>query len=231
MLRVEALEAGYGAGKVLFGVDFVAPLACLTAIIGRNGVGKTTALKTIMGFIRPISGRVLLDEKDLVGLDVHEICRAGIGYVPEGRQVFPRLTVAENLRVGQRRESKLWPEERILDLFPNLAERFHNEGRTLSGGEQQMLAIARALVTEPKLVLLDEPSQGLAPKILQQLADTLRRLCTEGVTILLVEQNLNLTEQVAEHVLVMSKGRIVEAFDAARFKREEQSVRHKWLTL
>jgi branched-chain amino acid transport system ATP-binding protein len=229
MLRVEELEAGYGTGKVLFGVNFVAPVGYVTAIIGRNGVGKSTVLKSVMGFIRPTLGRILLEGRDLIGEDVHQICRAGIGYVPEGRQVFPKLTVLENLRVSQRRPPRLWPEQRVLDLFPNLRERLKNEAQALSGGEQQMLAIARVLVTDPKLILLDEPSQGLAPTIIDHLIQILRTLCTQGISVLMAEQNLHVTKRVADHILVMSKGKIVEALDATLFKKDEERVRRQWL--
>ncbi|MGW1419986.1 ABC transporter ATP-binding protein [Bradyrhizobium manausense] len=231
MLDIEGLEAGYGSGKVLFGVNLEAPAGQVTAIIGRNGVGKTTTLKAILGFLSVSAGKISLDGKDLSRKQVHEVVRAGIGYVPEGRQIYPTLTVLENLRVGQRRRPQVWTEERLLELFPNLRERSQNPGRTLSGGEQQMLAIARALVTDVKVLMLDEPTQGLAPKVVDQIGDVIRRLKAEGVAVLLVEQNLNLTENVADRILVMSKGRIVETVTGEGFRTNGEEIRYRWLTI
>ena len=231
MLHIKGIEGGYGSGQVLFGVDLEAPSAQVTAIIGRNGVGKTTTLKSALGILRPSAGKVWLDGQDLTHREPYERVRAGIGYVPEGRQIFPTLTVLENLRVGQRRPPRVWTEERLLDLFPNLRERAQNPGRSLSGGEQQMLAIARALVTDAKVLMLDEPSQGLAPLVVAQIGDVIRRLKAEGVAVLLVEQNLNLTENVADRVLVMSKGKVVETVDIAEFKSRGEEIRHRWLTI
>jgi len=231
MLRVESLEGGYGSGKVLFGIDLEAPKGEVTSIIGRNGVGKTTTLKAIMGLLPEAAGTVVLDDDDLSGRPVHSVVRAGIGYVPEGRQIFPALTVLENLRVGQRKPPRVWTEERVLDLFPNLKNRIRNPGRALSGGEQQMLAIARALVTDGRVLMLDEPTQGLAPKVVEQIGDVIGRLKAEGVAILLVEQNLNLTSNVSDRVLVLSKGKVVETLGIDEFKRDEERVHSQWLTL
>ncbi|HEY5798028.1 MAG TPA: ABC transporter ATP-binding protein [Bosea sp. (in: a-proteobacteria)] len=231
MLRTRGLEAGYGSGRVLFGVDLDAPSGEVTAIIGRNGVGKTTSLKAMLGILPLKAGKVFLGDEELTGKDVHHMVRAGIGYVPEGRQIFPQLTVIENLRVGQRRPPRIWTEDRLLELFPNLRERAKNLGKALSGGEQQMLAIARALVTDAKVLMLDEPTQGLAPKVVDQIADVIRLLTAEGVAVLLVEQNLALTENVADRVLVMSKGKIVETVDVETFRSEGEEIRHRWLTL
>ncbi|WP_011296071.1 ABC transporter ATP-binding protein [Cupriavidus necator] len=231
MLQIEGLEAGYGAGQVLFGINLAAPKGKVTAIIGRNGVGKTTTLKTAVGLIRASSGKVAVAGQDLSNKPVHSIVRAGVGYVPEGRQIFPRLSVLENLRVGQRRRPKVWTEERVLELFPNLKNRLKNAGHALSGGEQQMLAIARALVTDVQVLMLDEPTQGLAPKVVEQIAGVIRHLKQEGVAILLVEQNLNLTESVSDDILVMSKGKIVEKLTIAEFKRDEERIHHQWLTI
>ena len=229
-LQVEGLLAGYGGSRVLHGVDFAAPRGAVTTIVGRNGMGKTTTLRAIMGIVPPAGGRVALDGAAISGRPVHAIARAGIAYVPEGRQIFPKLTVQENLRVGQRRPSALWPQERLFALMPNLAERLSNEGRTLSGGEQQMLAIARALVTDPTVLLLDEPSQGLAPMIVRQVAAILGRLREEGVAVVLVEQNLALALAVADVVLIMVKGRIVHSSSADAFRADEPALRARWLT-
>lgn len=231
MLNVDRLEAGYGSGKVLFGVDFQVPKGEVTAIIGRNGVGKTTTLKTVMGIVQASSGTVSLDGLDLSRKPAHEVVRAGIGYVPEGRQIFPALTVLENLRVGQRSKPKTWTEERVLDLFPNLQRRIKNAGHALSGGEQQMLAIARALVTDVKVLMLDEPTQGLAPMVVQQIGDVIKLLKSEGVAVLLVEQNLNLTERISDRILVMSKGKVVETLSIADFKADAERVHRQWLTI
>ncbi|MCK1513177.1 ABC transporter ATP-binding protein [Bradyrhizobium sp. 190] len=231
MLHIDGVEAGYGTGKVLLGVNLEAPSGQVTAVIGRNGVGKTTTLKAILGILPLAAGKVSLDNMDLSHKQVHEIVRSGIGYVPEGRQIFPTLTVLENLRVGQRRPPRIWTEDRLLELFPNLRERASNLGRALSGGEQQMLAIARALVTDVKVLMLDEPTQGLAPKVVDQIGDVIRRLKAEGVAVLLVEQNLNLTENVADRVLVMSKGKIVETVGIESFRSNGEEIRHRWLTI
>jgi branched-chain amino acid transport system ATP-binding protein len=231
MLQVERLEAGYGSGKVLFGIDFSVPKGEVTAVIGRNGVGKTTTLKGILGLLPVRTGQITLNGGDLSREPVHAMVRAGIGYVPEGRQIFPKLTVLENLRVGQRRPPKVWTEERILELFPNLKTRIKNPGHALSGGEQQMLAIARALVTDVQVLMLDEPTQGLAPLVVEQIARVIRRLKQEGVAILLVEQNLNLTEGVADRILVMSKGKVVETLTIDEFRMDKERVHHQWLTI
>ncbi|MBT2333509.1 ABC transporter ATP-binding protein [Variovorax paradoxus] len=231
MLKVDKLEAGYGSGKVLFGVNFQVPKGEVTAIIGRNGVGKTTTLKTVMGIVQASSGTVSIDGLDLSGKPAHEMVRAGIGYVPEGRQIFPALTVLENLRVGQRTKPKTWTEERVLDLFPHLQRRIKNAGHALSGGEQQMLAIARALVTDVKVLMLDEPTQGLAPMVVQQIGDVIKLLKSEGVAVLLVEQNLNLTERISDRILVMSKGKVVETLSIADFKADAERVHRQWLTI
>lgn len=178
-----------------------------------------------------LGGRILLDDKVLSGLASHRVARAGIGYVPEGRQVFPELTVMENLAVAQRRPSRLWPEDRLFVLLPNLKERRWNAGRALSGGEQQMLAIARALVTDPRVLVLDEPSQGLAPMVVRELAHVLRQLAQDGVAVLLVEQNLRMTEAVADRIAIMARGRIVHDDTVDAFRVAEDDLRHRWLTL
>ncbi len=231
MLTVEDLTGGYGAARVLQGMRLQAPPGQVTALIGRNGVGKTTTLRAIMGLLPRCAGRIALDGEPLLGRPTHRIARAGIGYVPEGRQIFPDLTVAENLQVGQRSASRQWPPDRLFALLPNLRERLANPGRALSGGEQQMLAIARALVTDPRVLLLDEPSQGLAPMVVRELAGVLRHLAAQKVAVLLVEQNLRLTEAVADRIVILAKGRVVHQATAAEFRAEEESVRHRWLTI
>jgi branched-chain amino acid transport system ATP-binding protein len=231
MLRIEGLNAHYGRSHVLQGVDLEVPAGKIGAVLGRNGVGKTTTVRSIMGLVPPTGGRVALDGKDIAGWPPHLIARAGVAYVPEGRLIFPDLSVLENIRVGERKPAKVWTVERLLDLFPSLRERSGNRGWQLSGGEQQMLAIARALVSDPRVVLLDEPSQGLAPLVVRELAGVIKRLCDEGVTILLIEQNMKLAEAVADQLHVMVKGRIVYQATPAVFRAEEDSIRSRYLTL
>jgi branched-chain amino acid transport system ATP-binding protein len=231
MLSVKALNAYYGTSHVLQGVDLELHDGSILAVLGRNGVGKTTAVRAIMGLVRPSSGNVLLDGDDIAGWAPHRIARAGVAYVPEGRLIFPDLSVIENIRVAERRPAKTWPLQRLLELFPALRERAGNKGAQLSGGEQQMLAIARALVSDPKVLLLDEPSQGLAPLVVRELERVVRGLCESGVTILLIEQNLKLAEEVADRLAIMVKGRIVYSASPAAFRAEEESVRSRYLTL
>jgi branched-chain amino acid transport system ATP-binding protein len=231
MLRIEDLNAHYGASHVLQGVDLDVTEGTVTAVLGRNGVGKTTTVRAIMGLVPPSSGRVLLDSKDVAAWAPHLIARAGVAYVPEGRLIFPDLNVVENIRVAERRPAKEWPLRRLFELFPALRERAGNKGSQLSGGEQQMLAIARALASDPKVLLLDEPSQGLAPLVVRELASVIRHLAETGVAILLIEQNLRLAEVVADRIAVMVKGRIVYSASPATFRAEEQAVRTQYLTV
>ena len=231
MLTLEGLNAHYGASHVLQGVDLTVPHGRICAVLGRNGVGKTTTVRSIMGLVPPTSGRVLLDGKDIAGWPPHLVARAGVAYVPEGRLIFPDLSVLENIRVGERTPARMWTLERLLTLFPSLRERSGNRGWQLSGGEQQMLAIARALVSDPRVVLLDEPSQGLAPLVVRELAGVIRTLCEAGVTILLIEQNMKLAEAVADELNVMVKGRIVYAATPAVFRAEEEAIRTRYLTV
>ena len=231
MLRIEGLNAHYGASHVLQGVDLDVAGGKISAVLGRNGVGKTTTVRSVMGLVPPTSGRILLDGKDIAGWSPHLVARAGVAYVPEGRLIFPDLSVLENIRVGERKPAKTWPLDRLLELFPSLRERAGNQGWQLSGGEQQMLAIARALVSDPRVVLLDEPSQGLAPLVVRELAAVIRTLCDQGVTILLIEQNMKLAEAVADQLHVMVKGRIVYAAPPAQFRAEEETIRTRFLTV
>jgi len=231
MLIVDALNAHYGASHILQGVDIEVPDGTIAAVLGRNGVGKTTTVRAIMGLVPPSSGRVLIDGRDVAGWPPHQIARAGFAYVPEGRLIFPDLSVIENIRVAERRPPKAWPLPRLFELFPALRERAQNKGAQLSGGEQQMLAIARALVMDPKVLLLDEPSQGLAPLVVRDLARVIRLLCDDGVTILLIEQNMKLAEEVADRLLIMVKGRIVYSATPADFRAEEEAIRRRYLTV
>ena len=231
MLRLDALHTYYGHGHILQGLNLEIAPGRIAAVLGRNGVGKTTALRSIIGLAPPRSGRVLLGDRDVAGWPPHRIVRLGLGYVPEGRMILPDLTVAENIQVAQRVASGQWSTERLFTLFPALAERRRNKGAQLSGGEQQMLAVARALATDPKVMLLDEPSQGLAPLVVEELTRLIARLRDEGVSVLLVEQNLKLAEAVADVVYVMVKGRMVYDAPLARFQAEREEVKAKYLTL
>lgn len=231
MLRIAGLHTYYGPGHILHGVDLHIPEAKVAAVLGRNGVGKTTTVRSIMGLAPPREGHIWLANQDIAGWPPHLIARAGVAYVPEGRLIFPDLTVVENIRVGERTAAKQWTLERLFELFPSLGERARNRGSQLSGGEQQMLAVARALATDPKVMLLDEPSQGLAPLVVRELANVIGRLRDEGVTILLVEQNLKLAEAVADDVFVMVKGRTVYKAPLKTFQAEQNEVKARYLTL
>jgi branched-chain amino acid transport system ATP-binding protein len=231
MLRVEGMHTYYGLGHILQGVDIEVEAGRVACVLGRNGVGKTTMMRSIVGLTPPRQGRVMIDGKDVAGQAPHLIVRAGVGYVPEGRMIFPDLTVIENIQVAQRVPAKQWTLERLLELFPGLAERRASKGSQLSGGEQQMLAVARALVGDPRVMLLDEPSQGLAPLVIEGLTQTIRKLRQEGVSILLVEQNLKLAESVADTIHVMVKGRIPYRAPLDGFRAEREMVMSKYLTL
>ena len=231
MLSISGLNTHYGASHILQGVDLEMATGRIAAVLGRNGVGKTTTVKTIMGLVRPSSGSIRLDNDAITGWAPHRVARAGVAYVPEGRLIFPDLTVIENIKVAERTPAKAWPVARLLELFPSLDERQRNKGSQLSGGEQQMLAIARALVSDPKVLLLDEPSQGLAPLVVRELARVIRLLCDAGVTILLIEQNMKLAEVVADELHIMVKGRIVYSADPHRFRAEEDQIRSRYLTV
>jgi branched-chain amino acid transport system ATP-binding protein len=231
VLRLEDVQTYFGPSHVLQGVSLEVPTGRVGAIVGRNGVGKTTTLRTIMGLAPPRWGQVALDGTDITRWPPYRVARAGVAYVPEGRQVFPALTALENIQVAQRRPPRRWTLERLLQLFPALAERLGHRGRQLSGGEQQMLAIARALVADPQVLLLDEPSQGLAPLVVRELSRVVQLLRGEGVTILLVEQNLKLAELVADQIFIMAKGRVVYAATSAQFQQDEDQLRVRYLTL
>jgi branched-chain amino acid transport system ATP-binding protein len=209
LLVVENLNAYYGVAHVLQDVSFELGEQAV-AIIGRNGMGKTTLCAALMGITPPrVSGSVRFEGNELVGKNSHKIANLGIGYVPQGRRLFPSLTVDEHLRMVAGRNGKGgWNAARVYELFPRLAERKRNGGAQLSGGEQQMLAIGRALATNPKLLIMDEPSEGLAPTIIEMLVETFRKLEQEGLRILLIEQNLGVATAIAERQLVMVGGEI-----------------------
>ena len=205
MLEVRRLSAGYGRARVLFDIDLAVEKGEVVALLGRNGAGKSTTLKSIIGLVRPSRGRITFAGHEIAGLAPYRIARLGLGYVPEERRIFADLTVAENLEVGRqpaRENAPIWAAERLFALFPNLAAlRRRPAGRT-SGGEQQMLTIARTLMGNPRLVLLDEPSEGLAPVIVEQLARTIREIKAQGISVLLCEQNLHFAAHVADRAYI-----------------------------
>jgi len=207
-LTVRDLHAYYGDSHVLQGVSLDVPEGGAVSLVGRNGAGKTTTLSAVMGFLRPRSGSVRVRGTDLTGRSPHQVARQGVALVPQGRRVFRDLTVRENLTLSVRRGGA-WDLPRVLELFPSLGRRLENFGDQLSGGEQQMLAIGRALMRDPAVVLLDEPSEGLAPKLVSEVGDALVRLRDAGLAILLVEQNLALATRIGQRVYVMNKGTIV----------------------
>jgi branched-chain amino acid transport system ATP-binding protein len=213
LVLVEDVHTYYGKSHILHGVSLHVGPGEVVGLLGRNGVGKSTTLKTIMGLVRPSHGAVLLDGNAITGLAPHKLARLGIGYVPEDRRIFRLLTVMENLRTGLDREGVTEDKRRALldkvfTYFPVLAERRNQAGGTLSGGEQQMLAIARAMMLEPKIILLDEPTEGLMPRMVSQIRQIIDVLNSEGVAILLVEQNVPLTLEASQRLYIMEKGSV-----------------------
>ena len=207
MLEVRALQTSYGRSQVLFGVDFSVPSKSVVTLLGRNGMGKTTTVRSVMGMVRPGAGTVSFEGKKIQSLPSYRIAQAGLGLVPEGRQVFPNLTVRENLVATARNGP--WDEARIYALFPNLAERRGHYGNQLSGGEQQMLAIGRALMTNPRLLILDEATEGLAPLVRLEIYRSIERLKGEGLAILLIDKDVTALARVADRHYVLEKGRVV----------------------
>jgi branched-chain amino acid transport system ATP-binding protein len=232
LLQLDGVNAYYGDSHILHGVSLaVAPGQVLT-LLGRNGAGKTTALKSIIGIVRPRSGRISFAGGEITHLSSYRIARAGIGYVPETRGIFPSLSVLENLTLAARgaEVANGWTLERVYALFPRLAERRASGGATLSGGEQQMLSMARALLTNPRLLLLDEPTEGLAPLVIAEIETVLARLKEDGLTILLVEQNLAFALAFADQVALLGKGQIRWTGSPRDFA-DADAVKHAWLGL
>lgn len=215
MLRVERVTAGYGAVTVLRDLSLTAPAGQVTCIMGRNGAGKSTLMKCVMGLVAARSGRVVVDGVAVQGVAPHQVALHAIAYVPQGRRLFGPLTVAENLDVGLLARGQPGTRDRVLDLFPRLRERLDQVSSTLSGGEQQMLAIARALCLEPKVLLLDEPTEGLQPSISALIRDVVLRLAGQGVAVVLVEQRVEAVLRMATSVAFMAQGRVAEVALAA----------------
>ena len=231
MLEVAGLHAGYGDVEVLHGLDFTVALGGITALLGANGAGKTTTLRALCGMVRA-SGRVQLEGADIAGLATEDIARRGVAHVPDGRGTLMELTVEENLRLGaytRRRGEAASDMRRVFGYFPRLRQRLRQQAGTLSGGEQQMLAIGRALLLHPKLLLLDEPSFGLAPLVVREIFGIMRRISADdGVSILLVEQNAGLARDIADTAFLLETGRIVMAGPAAEL-REDAAIRRSYL--
>ena len=229
MLEVQDLHAYYGKSHILQGVDISIGEGEIVSLLGRNGVGRSTTCKAIMGLVAPV-GKIAFKSKSIAGLRPDQIAHAGIGYVPEDRQVFPGLTVRQNLELGLKRAGVFgrWNFEDVYKLFPNLGERQDNPAGVLSGGEQQMLTMCRALMGDPDLVIIDEPTEGLAPKLVEQVGTLLDEIASRGVSILLVEQKLTIALKISKRLYVMGHGRIVFEGTPAGLMANE-AIRKEWL--
>jgi branched-chain amino acid transport system ATP-binding protein len=229
MLAVRDLHAFYGKSHILQGVTFQVSAGEIVSMLGRNGVGRSTTLKAIMGDVRP-QGEILFKGRLIAGLKPHEIARQGLGYVPEERAIFPSLTVRQNLALGRkgRRAEQRWTTEDMFSLFPRLSERADTPGGVLSGGEQQMLTICRTLMGDPDLIMIDEPTEGLSPQMVERVAELLGRIAARGVSILLVEQKLTIALRISQRIYVMGHGRIV--FEGSPTELDNDlTVRREWL--
>ena len=229
MLRLSKVHAYYGKSHVLHGVNLDVGAGEIVALLGRNGSGRSTTVKTIMGLV-DATGSIRWGDREILGSKAFEIAHAGIGYVPENRDIFPRLTVHQNLMLGQKRGARQprWGFDDMYRLFPRLLERQHTEAGVLSGGEQQMLTLCRTLMGDPDLIMIDEPTEGLAPKIVELVAEYLRELKRRGIAVLLVEQKLTIAREVADRCLVMGHGQIVFSGTPAEL-RADATVRREWL--
>jgi len=233
MLEVDALDSWYCKAQILYGVSLRVDEGECVALMGRNGAGKSTAMKTIMGLLAKRAGRVTYRGRDISTLPSHRIARLGLGWVPEDRRIFTDLTVRENLSVGRqppRQGAPHWTEEQLFALFPNLATMTDRPGGRMSGGEQQMLTIARTLMGNPHLILLDEPSEGVAPVIVEQMAQMIVKLKREGLSILLSEQNLHFARLVADRVVVLEKGQVRYA-DSMQALMADEAVQRTYLSV
>ena len=226
LVEMQGVHAGYGAAKVLFGIDLALKRGEVTALLGRNGMGKTTTVRALMGLVRPRAGTVRVNGTDMTGAPPHRIARAGLGLVPEGREVFPTLSVVENLRATARpsTDGAGWDEARVFAFLPRLAERRRHLGSQLSGGEQQMLAIGRALMTNPSVLVLDEATEGLAPLIRAEIWDRLGALKREGLTILVIDKNLDALAALADGHVVIERGEVVRRGTAADLAADPEAV-------
>ncbi|MET0873355.1 MAG: ABC transporter ATP-binding protein [Pseudolabrys sp.] len=232
MLEVHDIHAAYGSSRVLFGISLTVARGECVCLLGRNGVGKTTTMRAIMGLTPPSSGRIVFDGTDITGLPPHRIARLGLGFVPENRRIFAELTVWENLDVAARATGRSghWTVEAVYGLFPKLSELANRQGGFLSGGEQQMLTIGRTLMGNPDLLLLDEPSEGLAPLVVESMLEQVSRLKREGLTILLAEQGVDFSLAIADRVYVLEKGAVRFAGAAAEL-RDNPRLRDELLAL
>jgi branched-chain amino acid transport system ATP-binding protein len=233
VLDVTGLRAGYGPAEVLFGVDLALARGEVAALMGRNGAGKSTTLKAIMGLLAPRGGSVRFAGQQIAGMAPYRIARLGLGYVPEDRRIFTDLTVMENLAVGSRAAPAgrtRWSAERLFEIFPNLAEMRHRRAGAMSGGEQQMLTIARTLMGNPEAVLLDEPSEGLAPVIVEQMAEAVLRMKDDGIAVLVSEQSLDFAAAVADRALILEKGSVRWQGAIATLEADED-IRRAYLTV
>jgi branched-chain amino acid transport system ATP-binding protein len=224
LLEVRGVSARYGEAQVLEDVTFEVAGGQIVTLVGRNGAGKTTLLRCLMGIHRDMSGSVRLDGQEVTGLPPHQRARKGLGYVPDDRGIYSSLTVEENLMLAPTVDDRAWPLDRIYDAFPVLADRRRQTGTHLSGGEQQMLSVARVLRTGAKMLLADEPTEGLSPILVQQIGDILRSVKEHGVTVLLIEQNLHFATTLADRHHLIARGRVVESLDNASVKEREQEL-------
>jgi branched-chain amino acid transport system ATP-binding protein len=231
MLKVEGLDTAYGLSQVLFGVSLDIAEGEVVTLLGRNGMGKTTTVLSIMGIVRPKGGSIRMGGQPLAGLPSYRVAKAGLGLVPEGRQVFPNLTVRENLvatAANRSGRAAPWTLERVFGLFPSLQERQRHFGNQLSGGEQQMLAIGRALMTNPKLLILDEATEGLAPLVRTDIYRSIEQLKAESLSILIIDKDVRALTRVADRHYVLEKGRVVWSGSSAQL-RENRDVQHRYL--
>ena len=223
-LTAEGLHTFYGKSHILHGVSIDVADGRITTLLGRNGAGKTTTLRSLLGLTPPREGRVTVFGRDTTRWPTYRVAALGVGYVPEGRKIFPNLSVDDNLLVPLQRPGP-WTAARVYELFPRLAERRSNRGRQLSGGEQEMLSIGRALLINPKLLILDEPSQGLAPLIVREVFRVVSQMRDEGISVLLVEQNVRMSLEISDQVYVLDDGKVIYTGPAAELAKDEERVR------
>jgi len=229
MLEVNDLHAYYGKSHIIQGISFTVGEGEIVSLLGRNGVGRSTTIKSIMGEVEH-TGSIKFKEEEISGLPPHEIARRGLGYVPENRDIFPTMTTLQNLLLGEKKKGQTgrWSLEDMYNMFPNLGERSHVLGGMISGGEQQMLTICRTLMGDPDLIMIDEPTEGLAPKLVEQVADLLKEIANRGLSILLIEQKLAIAMEISKRVIVMGHGQLV--FEGTPDElRADNKIRQEWL--